>query len=283
MRVAILVPDPAYPEQWDWAYDVEAGVLERAGIAVEARPWTDPGDLAGLDLVMPLVTWGYHFDPARWHALLDRLERDGVPIANPVPLLRWNSDKRYLAELGGRGIAVIPTRLVEALDETALAEARADFGDTLVIKPPVSAAADGTHKLGIADPIPEAAKGRTMMVQPFLPSVASEGEYSLMLFGGRFSHAIVKRPKSGDYRVQPHLGGTEQPCPPPDGAIELAQAALAAAPATALSARVDMVRDQAGKLAIIELELIEPALWLQHAPDGGASFGSAVRAAISQE
>ena len=283
MRVAILVPDPAYPEQWGWAYDVEAGVLERAGIAVEARPWTDPGDLAGLDLVMPLVTWGYHFDPARWHALLDRLERDGVPIANPVPLLRWNSDKRYLAELGGRGIAVIPTRLVEALDETALAEARADFGDTLVIKPPVSAAADGTHKLGIADPIPEAAKGRTMMVQPFLPSVASEGEYSLMLFGGRFSHAIVKRPKSGDYRVQPHLGGTEQPCPPPDGAIELAQAALAAAPATALYARVDMVRDQTGQLAIIELELIEPALWLQHAPDGGASFGSAVRAAISQK
>ena len=283
MRVAILVPDPAYPEQWDWAYDVEAGVLERAGIAVEARPWTDPGDMAGLDMVMPLVTWGYHFDPARWHALLDRLERDGVPIANPVPLLRWNSDKRYLAELGGRGIAVIPTRLVEALDETALAEARADFGDTLVIKPPVSAAADGTHKLGIADPIPEAAKGRTMMVQPFLPSVASEGEYSLMLFGGRFSHAIVKRPKSGDYRVQPHLGGTEQPCPPPDGAIELAQAALAAAPATALYARVDMVRDQTGQLAIIELELIEPALWLQHAPDGGASFGSAVRAAISQE
>ena len=283
MRVAILVPDPAYPEQWDGAYDVEADVLERAGIEVEARPWTDPGDLTDLDLVMPLVTWGYHFDPARWHALLDRLERDGVPIANPVPLLRWNSDKRYLAELGGRGIAVIPTRLVEALDETALAEARADFGDTLVIKPPVSAAADGTHKLGIADPIPEAAKGRTMMVQPFLPSVASEGEYSLMLFGSRFSHAIVKRPKSGDYRVQPHLGGTEQPCPPPDGAIELAQAALAAAPATALYARVDMVRDQTGQLAIIELELIEPALWLQHAPDGGASFGSAVRAAISQE
>jgi glutathione synthase/RimK-type ligase-like ATP-grasp enzyme len=215
--------------------------------------------------------------------LLDRLEREAIPTLNPVPLLRWNSDKRYLAELGGRGIAVIPTRLVEALDETALAEARADFGDTLVIKPPVSAAADGTHKLGIADPIPEAAKGRTMMVQPFLPSVASEGEYSLMLFGGRFSHAIVKRPKSGDYRVQPHLGGTEQPCPPPDGAIELAQAALAAAPATALYARVDMVRDQTGQMAIIELELIEPALWLQHAPDGGASFGSAVRAAISQE
>jgi glutathione synthase/RimK-type ligase-like ATP-grasp enzyme len=281
MRVAILVPDPAYPEQWGWAYDVEAGVLERAGIEVEARPWTDPGELAGLDLVMPLVSWGYHFDPPRWHALLDRLERDSVPTANPVPLLRWNSDKRYLAELGQRGIAVIPTRLVEGLDDAALAEARTDFGDTLVIKPPVSAAADGTHKLGIADPLPETASGRTMMVQPFLPSVASEGEYSLMLFGGQFSHAIVKRPKDGDYRVQPHLGGSEQSCPPPDGAIELAQAALAAAPAPALYARVDMVRDQAGKLAIIELELIEPALWLQHAPDGGESFAAAVKAALA--
>ena len=121
------------------------------------------------------------------------------------------------------------------------------------------------------------------MVQPFLRSVSEEGEYSIMLFGGKFSHAIVKRPKSGDYRVQPHLGGTEQPCAAPEGAIELAHAALAAAPAEASYARVDMVRDNEGKLAIIELELIEPALWLQHAPDGGASFASALRASLSQE
>jgi len=283
IRVAILVPAPDYPEQWDWAFDVEADVLRGDGLSVEARPWTEPGDLGAFDLVMPLVTWGYHFDPPRWHALLDRLEGERLRIANPVPLLRWNSDKRYLAELGDKGIAVIPTRLVEALDEAALAEARADFGDTLVIKPPVSAAADGTHKLGPDDALPEAARGRSMMVQPFLPSIADEGEYSVMLFGGRFSHSIVKRPKAGDYRVQPHLGGTEQPCAPPEGAIALARAALAAAPAPALYARVDMVRDREGKLAIIELELIEPALWLQHAPDGGASFASAVRAACSQE
>ena len=283
IRVAILVPAPDYPEQWDWAFDVEADVLRRAGLEVEARPWTHPGDLGAFDLVMPLVTWGYHFDPPGWHALLDRLERESVPTANPVPLLRWNSDKRYLAELGESGVAVIPTRLMEALDEEGLAAARAEFGDTLVIKPPVSAAADGTHKLDAGDALPEAARGRPMMVQPFLPSIGEEGEYSIMLFGGRFSHSIVKRPKAGDYRVQPHLGGTERPCPPPEGAIELAQAALAAAPAPALYARVDMVRDREGRLAIIELELIEPALWLQHAPDGGASFASAVVAAASRE
>jgi glutathione synthase/RimK-type ligase-like ATP-grasp enzyme len=278
VRAAILTPAPEYPEAWAWAFDVEADVLRRAGVAVDARPWTDPGDLSDFDLVMPLVAWGYHLDPPRWHALLGRLEHEGAKVLNPVPLLSWNSDKRYLAELGGKGIAVIPTRLVEALDEVALAEARAEYGNDLVIKPPVSAAADGTHRLGLGDPLPADAKFREMLVQPFLRSVAEEGEYSIMLFGGHFSHAVVKRPKAGDYRVQPHLGGTEQPCAPPAGAIELAQAALAAAPAEAAYARVDMVRDETGALAIIELELIEPSLWLQHAPDGGASFAEIVTA-----
>ena len=280
MRAAILTPAPGFPEPWNWAYDVEAEVLRSAGIEVEPRPWSEPGDLGDFDLVMPLVAWGYHLDPPCWHALLDRLERDGPRVLNPVPLLRWNSDKRYLAELGQEGIAVIPTRLVDALDEAELADARAEFGDELVIKPPVSASADGTHRLGPGDPLPADAHLREMLVQPFLRSIAEEGEYSIMLFGGRFSHAIVKRPKAGDYRVQPHLGGTEQPCEPPQGAIELAQAALAAAPAEAAYARVDMVRDASGNLAIIELELIEPSLWLQHAPDGGVSFAETVIAAF---
>jgi glutathione synthase/RimK-type ligase-like ATP-grasp enzyme len=283
VRAAIFVPAPDYPEEWDWAYEVEAAVLLRAGFSVEARPWLEAGDLSGFDLIMPLVAWGYHLDPSRWHALLDRMEREKLPVLNPVPLLRWNSDKRYLAELGARGIATIPTRLVERLDESELAKARSEYGDELVIKPPVSASADGTHRLGPSDTLPESALGRAMMVQPFLQSVAEEGEYSILLFGGRFSHAIVKKPKAGDYRVQPHLGGTEVPCEPPPGAVELALAALAAAPAEAAYARVDMVRDNDGKLAIIELELIEPSLWLQHAPDGGESFVSAVRASLPQK
>ena len=281
MRAAIFVPAPDYPEDWDWAYEVEAAALLRAGFSVEARPWTEPGDLSGFDLVMPLVAWGYHQDPPRWHALLDRLEHEQAPVLNPVPLLRWNSDKRYLAELGSKGIHVIPTRLVARLDESALADARAEYGEQLVIKPPVSASAYGTHRLGPNDPLPADSRGREMLVQPFLGSVAEEGEYSCLLFGGRFSHAIVKRPKAGDYRVQPHLGGSELPCPPPDGAVELAHQALAAAPAEAAYARVDMVRDNDGNLAIIELELIEPALWLQHAPDGGQSFASALRSSFA--
>lgn len=283
MRAAILVPAPDYPEAWDWAYEVEAAVLLRAGFSVEARPWTDPGDLSVFDLVTPLVAWGYHLDSSKWHALLDRLEANRTKVINPVPLLRWNSDKRYLRELAGKGIHVIPTKVVAEMDDMALFEARAEFGEELVIKPPVSASAHGTHRIGPNDPLPIEARGRTMLVQPFLHAVAQEGEYSIMLFGGEFSHAIVKRPKAGDYRVQPHLGGSEQRCEAPAGAIQLASAALAAAPAAATYARVDMVRDNDGKLAIIELELIEPALWLQHADDGGSAFAMALRAAVAQE
>jgi glutathione synthase/RimK-type ligase-like ATP-grasp enzyme len=276
VRSIIFVPAPDYPEDWDWAYEVEASVLLRAGFSVEARPWTEPGDLAGYDLVMPLVAWGYHQDSARWHSLLDRLEADAIPTLNPVPLLRWNSDKRYLAELEAKGVATIPTRLIESLDDKGLADARTEFGDELVIKPPISASADGTHLIRAGQGVPTSSRGRAMMVQPFLRSIATEGEYSMMLFGGHFSHSIVKQPKPGDYRVQPHLGGTERRCEPPEGTIELAKAALSAAPAEAAYARVDMVRDNDGQLAIIELELIEPALWLQHAPDSGESFARAL-------
>jgi glutathione synthase/RimK-type ligase-like ATP-grasp enzyme len=121
-----------------------------------------------------------------------------------------------------------------------------------------------------------------MLIQPFMASIASQGEYSIMLFDGVFSHAILKTPKSGDFRVQPHLGGSEMPCEAPAGAVALAKAALAAAPAEALYARVDMVADTDGTLRVMELELIEPALWLQHAPDKGAAFASVVRRAVEQ-
>lgn len=282
-RVLILVPDPAYPEPWAWAFHVEAEALRAGGFEVSARPWTVPGDLAPFDAVLPLVVWGYHERYAQWLALLDRLDAEGVRCINPPPLLRWNGDKAYLAELDAKGIPTVHTIAVDALDELALKEARDRFDCAqLVVKPPVSASATGTFLLGPGDAVPNEVAGRRMLVQPFMASIARIGEYSLMLFDGQFSHSILKTPKSGDFRVQPHLGGTERPCPPPEGGIDLALQALAAAPARAVYARVDMVGDDEGQLRIMELELIEPALWLQHAPDGGADFTSAVRSAIEQ-
>ena len=103
IRAAVLVPAPDYPEDWAWAFDVQAAALERGGITVEARPWNDPGDLTAFDLLLPLVAWGYQTDPRRWLQVLDQLEQADVVTVNPVPLLRWNSNKRYLEVLGAKG------------------------------------------------------------------------------------------------------------------------------------------------------------------------------------
>ena len=282
-HVLILVPEPLYPEPWAWAFHVEADALRAGGFEVSARPWTAPGDLAPFDAIMPLVVWGYHERYTEWLALLDRLESGGTRCINPPALLRWNSDKAYLAELDAGGVPTVHTIAVDSLDEAALQEARDRFGcEKLVVKPPVSASATGTFLLSSEDSIPDEASGRRMLIQPFMASIATTGEYSIMLFGGEFSHAILKTPKTGEFRVQPHLGGMERPCEAPTRAIALARAALAAAPAEAVYARIDMVADEDGSLRIMELELIEPALWLQHAPDKGAAFTSAVRGAIEQ-
>ena len=280
MRLAVLVPDPDYPEPWRWAFDVEARALEAAGAEVVAVPWTRAGNLHDFDLVLPLVAWGYHLDYRSWLDVLDRVEAAGWPMINPPALLRWNGDKAYLAELMDAGVPTIPTLAVEACCDADLDEARRRFDcETLVIKPPISASAAGTHRLRPKDDLPRESRGRPMIVQPLIEEIARTGEFSLMLFDGLFSHCVVKRPRAGDFRVQPHLGGITLPSAPPPGAEALAMKALAAAPARASYARVDIVPDDDGTLRIMELELIEPALFLDYAPDQGAAFTAAILAA----
>ncbi len=276
LRIAILVPPHDHPEDWQTGYARKQQALTAAGLAVEQRLWTDPGDLSGFDLVTTLFAWGYQRDVPRWYALLDRLEREALPVVNPVPLMRWNSDKAYLADLAAKGVAVVPTRFVEALDAASFAGACAALGSAdIVIKPAISAGADGTHRLHAGDPLPPDALGQRRLVQPMMPGVVRDGEFSLFLFDGVVSHAIVKRPAIGDFRVQEQFGGREFAWPPTDAARALAEAALAACPVPPVYARVDMVGDAAGTLHIMELELIEPSLFLGFAPDKGAAFAAA--------
>lgn len=280
-RVAILVPAPDYYERWQPAFARKAAALTGAGLVVEQRVWSDPGDLGGYDLILPLFAWGYQREVAAWYALLDRLEREALPVVNRVPVLRWNSDKAYLAELAEAGVRVVPTVEVASLDQSSLAAARAALGDgEVVVKPAISGGADGTHRVAAGAPIPADAIGQRRLVQPLMPGILTDGEFSLFFFDGNFSHAIVKRPASGDFRVQEQFGGREADWDASAEAQSLALAALAAAPAATVYARVDMVGDAAGALHIIELELIEPSLFLHHSPDKGAAFGRAVYAAI---
>lgn len=284
MRIAFLVPAPDYSEPWRWAYEPEAEILRQAGADVDPVAWTEAGHAFDYDLVLPLVAWGYHKEYDRWLALLDCLEAEGRPVINPPTLLRWNGDKEYLAELADSGVPTVPTIAVEQCCDEDLEEARRRFGcEWLVIKPPISASAHGTHLIGPSHDLPDDSRGAPMILQPLIEEIARTGEFSLMLFGGEYSHAVVKRPKSGDFRVQEYLGGVTLPCRvPPDGAVELAQAALAAAPADASYARVDIVPDDEGLLRIMELELIEPSLFLDRAPDGGEAFARAILSAATR-
>lgn len=278
-QIAILTPAPDYWEDWSWP---KARYEALFGSRLHFCSWTGPGDLSGFDLVLPLLAWGYQRDVPRWYALLDRLEGEAVRLANPARILRWNSDKAYLTELAGAGVATVPTLIRESLDEEALASAREVFGNPrLVVKPPVSGGADGTFLIGPSDPLPPEANGRRMLIQPYLPAISEEGEYSLFYFGGAFSHAISKHPAMGDFRVQEQFGGVERSIEPSAEALTLAETTLATAgrliaegPLT--YARVDMLRDAEGTFRLMELEAIEPSLFLHFATDKGARFAEAV-------
>ncbi len=288
-RLCLLTPSPDYPNPWAAERDALLALLRSDGTTVDDREWAsaEAAALAGYDLVLPLMAWPYVAQAARWFALLDDWQAAGVAVRNPPALLRWNSDKAYLPALATAGVAVVPTLMSAALDDAALAVARGRWGGVdLVVKPPISAGASGTYRLPDGAPVPGDMRGRPMLVQPLMPAIASEGEYSLFLFGGALSHAIVKRPGAGDFRVQAQFGGREWAVPPPEGALALARAALEAACRLAgvdgppLYARVDLVRNPEGALALMELELIEPSLFLPFAADGGEAFARAVRASL---
>jgi glutathione synthase/RimK-type ligase-like ATP-grasp enzyme len=279
LKIAILSPVPEYEEDWSL---IRADYVRLFGEDTAFIDWTQADDLDGFDLATPLLAWGYQRHCPKWFTLLDRLEANRAPVANPVRVLRWNSDKSYLAELAEAGVATVPTRMCENLTPGALDAARAAFGtDRLVVKPPVSGGADGTYLLGPDDAIPDRVAGQRMMIQPYQTSIAKEGEYSLFYFNGAFSHSIIKRPAAGDFRVQDQFGGWEGAIAAPAEAKELAVAALTATSHITGSgplayARVDMLRDGDGHFRLMELELIEPSLFLRFASDRGAAFAEAL-------
>lgn len=287
--VAILTPDPA-----DLSYvDLWHGVLERlstalAGAGVTAAPtsWTahvEHGDaLRQFPLVLPLLAWGYHHDHARWLRACRTWEAAALPLGNPAPVLAWNSDKRYLHDLQRHGIAIPHTTWTQRVTLRDIDEAFAATGaEALIVKPTVSGGAWRTQRLRRGEALQEIPPGDTM-IQPFLPTIQSEGETSLLFFGGRLSHVVNKRPVSGEFRVQSQYGGIYTALPtPPAGALALAESTLAVIDAPLLYARIDMVPDQDGRWLLMEAELIEPDLYLGADPGGGAAFAAAVRERVA--
>lgn len=280
-RIALLTPAAhnPYVRVWGPAFDRLTAALSRAGLEVVAMEWPKAAE-ADVDAVLPLLAWGYHQDAADWLAMLDALEAKGVKALNPAAILRWNTTKTYLADLEAAGVPVVPTVFADRADDAVVAKARAELGaETLVVKPQVSGGSHETVKLGPGEMLIGGPSGAAM-IQPFLPAVSGEGEISLLHFDGVFSHAVGKVARQGDFRVQPQFGSTIGPIKPPPGALEVAEKVLAAAPGRLTYCRVDLIRHPDGTLRVMELEAIEPDLFLEHAPAAGAVFVAAVARAL---
>ena len=282
-RVAILIPDPADPhnaELWPKVLVRLQRALDGADIEAVPTPWTAHVDavdgLRGFDRVLPLLAWNYHLDPARWLRACANWQREGVALSNPASVLAWNTDKRYLSELAGCGVAIPSTTFTDALSQEIVERAFDDTGaDELIVKPAVSGGAWKTRRIRRGDVV-AGERGVEMMVQPYMPTIESEGETSLLYFGGRFSHAVNKRPVPGEFRIQEEFGGRYSPLSPPAGAVALAEQVLAAVEEPLLYARIDMVPDADGRWLLMEAELIEPDFYLGVDPGKGAGFARAL-------
>ena len=281
MNVALLYSANLDPDNPDartdrFEFDEEVGALTPAlaarGLTLEPRLWDDAAGYAGeYDALLPLMVWDYfEGNEARFLATMEAAS-ERTRVFNTPATLRWNSDKRYLEGLAAKGAPVIPTVSVAAVTEGGAREAARSFDtDRLVIKPQIGGGAWRQVLWSVHDPWPQddALPPGDALIQPFLPSIQAEGEYSLLFFGGRFSHALQKLAKGGDYRIQSSYGGREVKVEPSEEVLGVARAVLASLDETPLYARVDLIRGLDGALALIEIELIEPYLYLPMAEVG---------------
>jgi glutathione synthase/RimK-type ligase-like ATP-grasp enzyme len=284
-EIAVLTPepsDPSYAGQWPGVLERLAEALATAGLTAVPTPWTDHiEDASGLTrfpLVLPLIAWGYHRDHGRWMRACETWEATGVKMLNPPSVLGWNSDKSYLRRLAEQGVAIPDTVWIDGPTQTDADAAFDRFGvDQIVVKPRVSGGAYRTLRLSRGDAMVGAPEGPAM-IQPYLPGIETEGETSLLFFGGKLSHVVNKRPVPGEFRVQVQYGGGYVALPePPEAALALAERTLAAIGEDLLYARIDMAPDADGGWLLMEAELIEPDFYLGSAPEGGRRFAEAVR------
>jgi len=251
--------------------------LAARGWQAEFIPWDSPSvRWNDFDVVVIRSTWDYYRRWEEYLEVLSRIEASRPQLHNPLDIVRWNIDKRYLAELETHGATIVPTVWQSPFDPGSLPEVRSQLGTgELIVKPNVSAGADATYRLGpsttadLLAAIAEELGARRVMLQPMIASVVEVGEYSLFYFGGEYNHAILKTPKAHDFRVQEEYGSSIIPVTPEADLLQASQQVMKAVGRTLLYARVDLVRLADGTPAVMELELIEPSLYLRY--DEGAA------------
>jgi glutathione synthase/RimK-type ligase-like ATP-grasp enzyme len=261
-----------------------AAELIARGVAVEAAAWDDPAiDWRRFAAVVVRSCWDYTARLDAFLAWADRVAAQ-TPLWNPPALLSWNARKTYLRDLAARGVDIVPTEWLLPGSAASLDDiARARGWSEIVVKPLVSASAADTFRIpaaqaASAQPILDRLRrGSGALVQPFLPEIQSAGEWSFVFFSSGYSHAIGRRPAPGDFRVQLEHGGTLRRRHAPEALLTRARRAAEALPRPWLFARVDGV-EVSGRLLVMEVECIEPELYLAGDPELAGRFADLVGA-----
>lgn len=266
--------------------DLLIEAFAEAGIEARRIAWrrTDI-DWPSYDAVVIRSTWDYIDDLDGFLATLDAIEQSGCRLFNPSASVIWNYDKRYLLTLADNSLPVVPTHVVERPDDLVAARQPLEaFGQGLVVKPAIGVGGFGVTRFSSAEDAAETISavrsGAIYLAQPFLPSIQTEGEWSFIYLNRRFRYATLKRPTPGDFRVQLVYGAQTRAVTPDPADVAVADRVMAALPVTAHYARIDMARLPAGKLALMEAELIEPQLFFSLVPGSAAMFARTIRSKL---
>ena len=272
-------------ETGDSAIDDEHAIepLTELGWQVSTVSWRQ-AEMAWseFDAVIIRSTWDYWRDVPSFIATLERIDRETL-LANRLDLVLWNLEKTYMRDLEEKGIAIMPTLWVNTLETDSFANFQSKLGASeIVVKPVVGANGEDVFRVSPNDTperlghIAARFRNRDCMIQPFMPNIITEGEYSLFFFAGQYSHAILKKPTESEFRSQEERGGQIHSILPEEKLLLCARQALETLSPSPLYARVDFVRNDMDDFVVMEFELIEPSLYLRMDPIAPIRFAAAI-------
>ncbi len=257
--------------------------LESRSLTVRRVDWADPQfDWSSAKAVIFRTPWDYFENFPKFSGWLDHVKTK-TRLINPIELIRWNIDKHYLNDLSGKGIRIPPTLFIEPGSKETLAHLLSSAGwDEAVVKPAIAGGARHTYRITRRnceeheEIFQELIRSESMLIQPFLQNIITQGEVSLMVMNGTFTHSIIKRAIPGDFRVQDDFGGTVHPYDASDEERRFAERVVRACDPLPLYARVDVINDDSGTPVVSELEIIEPELWFRFHPPAASKLAGAV-------
>lgn len=289
----VILTDDRYvnPIKKDWYVNnileedgLVLSALEQKGFMVGRKSWSDPEfDWTSTRSVIFRTTWDYFDRIEEWKAWLEEVSTK-TQMINDYELVKWNMDKHYLGDLKERGVNIPDTVFLEKGIKTTLRKEFEKRGwNHCILKPCISAASRLTYRIDISEIDEHEAHFQKLiaqeafMLQPFQENVIKDGEVSYMVMGGKFTHAVLKKAKPGDFRVQDDFGGTVHHHNASLEEIAFAENVVSVCSPLPTYARVDVIRDNQGELAVIEMEMIEPELWFRLKPGAASVLAEAIK------